>query len=383
MPSTALGPLVWPNAGLDLQLAAVDWGFTQARRADPLESIHPYPAKFIPEIPGTLLDLLPVPQGTSILDPFVGSGTTLIEAQRRGFHSVGIDINPIACLISRVKTSPTPPSLADQATSIAYSRHDSLAKSDRGDIPNVDHWFKPDVQAALANLSAGISLAPPEQCDALRLALSAIVVRVSNQESDTRYAAVAKAVDGEDVAPLFVASAKRIEAALRKREWALLPAHVFEHDAQQLREEHLHRPIGAVITSPPYPNAYEYWLYHKYRMYWLEQDPLAVKSVEIGARPHFFKKNPHTPSHFFKQMTAVFASATTRLVPGGWMCVVVGRSRIAGRDVDNAEIIRNVAQKLELRFEAELVREISASRKSFNLSHARIKTESILVFRRP
>ena len=43
------------------------------------------------------------------------------------------------------------------------------------------------------------------------------------------------------------------------------------------------RRVGLVITSPPYPNAYEYWLYHKYRMYWLGLDPIAVKKQEIGA----------------------------------------------------------------------------------------------------
>ena len=43
------------------------------------------------------------------------------------------------------------------------------------------------------------------------------------------------------------------------------------------------------MTSPPYPNAYEYWLYHKYRMYWLGMDPIAVRQQEIGARPHYFR----------------------------------------------------------------------------------------------
>ena len=45
--------------------------------------------------------------GQLILDPFCGSGTALVEAQRAGFDAVGIDLNPIACRISRVKTGPT------------------------------------------------------------------------------------------------------------------------------------------------------------------------------------------------------------------------------------------------------------------------------------
>ena len=49
--------------------------------------------------------------------------------------------------------------------------------------------------------------------------------------------------------------------------------------------------FGRLVTSPPYPNAYEYWLYHKYRMYWLGFDPIPIRENEIGARPHYFKTN--------------------------------------------------------------------------------------------
>src|ERR1700689_4489311 len=89
-------------------LDAVQWNFADRTRHSDLESIHPYPAKFIPDLPGTIIDLLSVQPNTVVLDPFVGSGTTLVECQRRGIASVGIDLNPIACLIARVKTNRLP-----------------------------------------------------------------------------------------------------------------------------------------------------------------------------------------------------------------------------------------------------------------------------------
>ena len=85
-------------------LSSVDWDFSDAS-VDSLANIHPYPARFINEIPKHLIEEIGCPEGTIILDPFCGSGTTLVEAQRHGFDSVGIDLNPIACLISRVKRS--------------------------------------------------------------------------------------------------------------------------------------------------------------------------------------------------------------------------------------------------------------------------------------
>ena len=135
-----------------------------------------------------------------------------------------------------------------------------------------------------------------------------------------------------------------------------------------------------VITSPPYPNAYEYWLYHKYRMYWLGFDPLAVKSREIGARAHFFKRNHHTEDDFAKQMTQTFDLIRKVLVPGGYACFVIGRSRIHGRIVDNARIVKEAATGFERVFSTERI--VLANRKSFNLSHANIKTETVLILKR-
>lgn len=75
-----------------------------------------------------------------MLDPFCGNGTTLVECLRRSFPSVGIDLNPIACLMTRVKTSPQPDGLAVAADAII-----TLARRARPpevpQIPNLDHWF--------------------------------------------------------------------------------------------------------------------------------------------------------------------------------------------------------------------------------------------------
>ena len=137
-----------------------------------------------------------------------------------------------------------------------------------------------------------------------------------------------------------------------------------------------------MITSPPYPNAYEYWLYHKYRMYWLGYDPISVRNREIGARAHFFKKNHHTADDFSRQMHQTFQLIRQVLVKEGFVCFVIGRSRIHGQDVNNAKILEDVASAsgFERVFSAERV--LAATRKSFNLSHANIKKEMVMVLKR-
>ena len=85
------------------QLRGVDWAFSDANTLYLSHDIHPYPAKFIPQIPATLIATLSAP-GDCVLDPFGGSGTTALEALRLGRRALSVDANPICEIIGRVKT---------------------------------------------------------------------------------------------------------------------------------------------------------------------------------------------------------------------------------------------------------------------------------------
>jgi len=363
-------------------IQAIDWSFSKRERPHPIEAIHPYPAKFIGELPRALMRALPCPKGTLVFDPFSGSGTTLLEAQRLGHPSVGVDLNPIACLVAKVKTGGMPEDLTGAARTVSAAAARSRAKH-TSDIPNIDHWFKADIQDAIAALLRELpAVEDVTTHDALRLALSSILVRVSNQDSDTRYAAVEKSISREDVFTLFVAAAEKLNRALAARTWAIIPAKVIEANTLIVSPAEIGGKVGLVVTSPPYPNAYEYWLYHKYRMWWLGYNPLAVKEQEIGARAHFFKRNHHTEEQFWDQMRDTFKLIAKVLVKNGYACFVIGRSKIHGKIIDNANIIQAVAAEHCFSTSARVERTISSTRKSFNLSHANIKTETVLVLQK-
>ncbi len=363
-------------------LHGIDWSFQQRGKAPAIEAIHPYPAKFIGEIPRALIEALPLPAGTGVLDPFSGSGTTLVEAQRAGLPSVGIDLNPIACLIATVKTSSLANGFLDAVEEIVMAAKEVKSLT-RPDIPNIDHWFKPEIQLAVGALATTMATSAYKPwINQLRLALSSILVRVSNQDSDTRYAAVPKDVTYSDVFEAFKTAAAKLVRALSQRPWNLTDTRIIEANTLEVRPSEIGMPIGLVATSPPYPNAYEYWLYHKYRMWWLGFDPIAVKEKEIGARAHFFKKNHHTADLFIDQMRGTFSLIDSVLVNDGFVCFVVGRSKIHGKIINNGDIIEQVAMEVGLTPVSRFERAINANRKSFNLSHANIKTETILVFQK-
>lgn len=319
------------------------------------------------------------PEGI-ILDPFSGSGTTLVQAQKRGLEAAGVDINPIACLIARVKVAPVPAGAEDEILRVVHQARQLSGKIPT--IPRLDHWFEPSVQKEVAALLHAIQKSSAIYHDLLRIALSSILVRVSNQESDTRYAAIKKERRAGDTYDTFSNAGARILRALSKRNYELSTANVYEASTLSFDFKRLRKTVSAVITSPPYPNAYEYWLYHKYRMYWLGYDPQMVKDEEIGARAHFFKTNRHTAENFVDQMRTTLASISRVLDPMGYAAFVVGRSKIHGEIIDNAGIIEEVGAKLGFRVEYRAERNISAKRKSFNLAHANIKTETVLVLTR-
>lgn len=362
-------------------LAHQDWTFEKANTREATHAAHPYPAKFIPQIPRALIEALHPGDDSAVLDPFCGSGTTLVEAATADIPAVGIDLHPLACLISKVKVTPLSCSL-EEAARAALARGSTRPVPE---IPRLDHWFTVPVQQVLADLVASIEQeTQPDTRDALRVAFSSIVVRVSRQESDTRYAAVENNIEPQDVKDLFLRAARTIGNAVSNT-WDDAPrprVRIVNKNILHVTPEEVGAKVSLVVTSPPYPNAYEYWLYHKYRMYWLGMDPLHVRKNEIGSRCHFFKKNPASADDFRVQMTEVFRLLHKVLVVGGHACFQVGNSKIRGRLVDNGELLRLAAEPFGFRNVETVSREIPLTRKAFNPSHARIREERILVFRR-
>jgi len=372
-------------------LSTLDWDFKNAKTENGINSIHPYPAKFISQIPRKLIELYKPQASTVVLDPFCGSGTTLVEAIGAGFDAVGIDVNPLACLISRVKTTPLPQGFREIGNQIIEKTRVCLANRDFKipPIPNLDHWFDVDVQNALAALIQEISSVESTPLkEVLQVALSSIIVKVSKQESDTRYAAIEKNVTTEDVIQAFDHAVSRTYQKILSF-WNTLDrcfgkkmgqATVLNRDILSVKAEDLPFRVGLVVTSPPYPNAYEYWLYHKYRMYWLGMAPKIVLKHEIGARPHYFTSRPQTERDFHGQMATVFGLLSCIMVPNSKACFLVGRSKIHGKLIDNSTLLQHAAQSNGFVLEASTDRTILSNRKSFNPKHGNITKEAIMVF---
>jgi hypothetical protein len=369
----------------------IDWSFFESV-PDQVHTVHPYPAKYIPEIPAAALSL--APKEGQILDPFCGIGTTLIESVRSGREAIGIDLNPIATMVAEAKLSGWSEEDADALPRHKEGLLNAARESDvdlldraRERIPRVDHWFDPVSQAALAGTAGYISALDPTDPWRVRLgtAVSSIVVRISRQESDTRYAAVPKTISLDGIVASLdraVDSIGRAASTLATQVRANATAQTITADATKLAEIVPPDTVGAAIFSPPYPNAYEYWLYHKYRMYWMGFDPLKVRAGEIGARPFYSGSGKLTEDDFAAQMGKVFAGLKSVLLKDGIVLMIVGDSRIRGRDVDNAAVLARCARENSFEVTGLARRSIKATRRSFNQAIARAKYEHVMLFER-
>jgi len=85
-------------------LSEIDWDFKDFSTQYLTHTFHSYPARFIPQIPLTFIKLFTEERGI-VLDPFCGCGTTLVESFLNNRNSIGNDFNPLAALISKVKTT--------------------------------------------------------------------------------------------------------------------------------------------------------------------------------------------------------------------------------------------------------------------------------------
>jgi len=179
----------------------IDFNFGNSDTMYLTHSLHPYPAKFPPQLPHTILKQFAHKKAT-ILDPFCGSGTTLVEARLLGCNAIGVDVNGLSSLLSKVKATPLSQKELVQIKSFLdlIANEDFQWKIKRPTIEvkkieGLEHWFQMNVAEELTHILNLIAeLDDVNVRDFLKIVLSSIIVRVSNQESDTRFAAKNKSI---------------------------------------------------------------------------------------------------------------------------------------------------------------------------------------------
>lgn len=306
--------------------------------------LHPYPAKFVPQIPKLVIAALSSP-GDLVVDPFCGSGTSLVEAAVAKRQSIGFDLNPLACLIARAKTHALSSHaitlvqdfrgrLDSAAFQLRFGKASEIEASPVPSFRNRDHWFLPHVSQELAFVrQILLDVRHPGARDFLEVAFSSIIVRVSNQDSDTRWVAVEKTIPvGATLNAVSQRIAKNLSALVDYGCLGPIAPRVEVHDAA-LPFPLADRSVDLVVTSPPYMNSYDYYLYHKLRFFWLGFDHHRVQANELGSR-HRHSDLAEGADTYSSGILTWFHETRRMLKRSGRVCIVVGDSILRGRLVD-------------------------------------------------
>lgn len=374
---------------------------------DYTHGMHTYPAKFVPQIPRWAFRLAELDQGDTVYDPFVGCGTTMVEARLCGLNSYGTDISPLARMMTEVKSNPLFPEDPARLKSctrklLSNIRNDTTEEelTDENEYFNPpinwDFWFPEQAITDLVKIKRHIlNFDPPVEVSEqdLRLLekfylinLSSIVDTVSYQDENQ----IKVRKDDDKFEDGFPETVDLFEKTVEKNQRGAvgfakkcgrdgLFAKVVGEDARtQALEEN---SVDLVVTSPPYINAIDYTMAHRRSLIFLDffdqesykehrreyvgmteravtkdyydelrltgYDPIdeQIKKIfEKGERKD--KIRAFILYQYFTGMEDAFESLSRVLKEDAYCVIVVGDNEIRNEYIPTAKYLRSIAESV-------------------------------------
>lgn len=374
-----------------------DLSFHNAPNNSLSHNFHSFPAKFPPHLPQLFIRELTI-QHEVVLDPMMGSGTTILEAYALNRASMGYDIDPLSIMLTKVKTSQFDKKslIRDAQTIYTSSKNEVMTRKHelRNDInlyfdtktkEFIDYWFAPIVQIELFALINEINKIDNEDAKAFfRILFSSLII--------TKSGGVSLALDLGHTRPhktkilldkkgniLFgpenfvrgSALTKRLKSPIDEflRRFFQIIDNVQEFDSERLSPQicqgdaqHLKiesESIDLIVTSPPYAsNAIDYMRAHKFSLVWFGykiDDLTTIRKEYIGGESttdFVFEEIPEYTSskvaqisrhdqkrgnvlrRYYSEMQNVLKEVFRVLKPEKAAIVVVGNSIMKGIDTE-------------------------------------------------
>jgi SAM-dependent methyltransferase len=313
---------------------------------------HSYPARMHWATPARLIEELEL-AGQRVLDPFCGSGTTLIEASVAGCTAFGVDLSPLSVRLSRVKTDPLTPELRQEllfSASTLRSGSEELVQARanvRAELPPGEiGWYEPHVLKEMAGLWGLIQALeqPPALREALRFVFSSLVVKFSRQRSDTSVEQVARRVRKGLVSEFFERKAFELgeRLAALAEAGALHKPQVIEGDARAL-VDYVQTKMDCIICSPPYGGTYDYVEHHARRLAWLGITTKRMEAHELGAR-----RRGDDLARFERELASALMAMRGALRKDGMAFLLMGDGEHRGQRVPADELVARLAPDVNL-----------------------------------
>lgn len=321
---------------LDLELSWSEHELPERERTKHVHRLHPYLGKFIPQLVETLLERH-VPAGGRVLDPFAGSGTTLVQALESGYDAAGTDIAGFNALLMRVKTRPY--NLDALRRDLLWAHGEAERFAPRGRYPGgasayVRAWYAPAAAEELVHFRSLVEQVGA--ADVLRVVLARAARsarRTTHFDLDFprrpqvdeywchKHKRTCRPVDSARrfLLRYTLDTLDRIETFAAARRPGRV-ARVLHGDARELD---LEGPYDGVVTSPPYPGLIDYHEQHRYAYELLGLDQRRDRELGRPGRG----TGRAAIEEYVEGVAAVLANARSQLTIGGRVCVVVNDRR--------------------------------------------------------
>lgn len=264
--------------------------------------LHEYKGKFNPQIARAILNILRVPIGARVLDPFCGSGTALVECSHLGMKAIGTDINPLAVFLANAKLSALqlPVSLLRNESKAALRRY-KLVKIDRKIVDDarteyLQNWFKPSILDEIERLRISIKKGDPK-CTPTLLSIASNLLRDYSLQDphDLRIRRRKSALPETplieaftEATNIFLSRLEDVQSALAKRPAVGKALLLDSRSLKPGRNGLVTAKFDCALTSPPYATALPYIDTQRLSLVWLELLPpseiLRLEARLIGSR---------------------------------------------------------------------------------------------------
>lgn len=368
----------------EIKKSEENWDFKGHDTQYMTHGIHKYPARMIPQIAERLI-LEFSKKGDLVADTFAGSGTVITEALINNRRAIGNDLNPLALLISEVRTRPLKGSLLTKSLDVIkkeWVKNKKYKKIVITEDVNINYWFKDKIINDLSKLKSIIDLLKlkNEQKKFFDVCFSYTVRSVSNlrQGEYKIYRITNKKLESHspDVFNVFIKITEKyidkmdefykyIYTSKIKRDVKILKA-----DARYLPKNiYKNNSVDLIVTSPPYGDSrttVAYGQFSRYSLAWLgysKKEIYEIDKILLGGRPMDFIKEIHSPTlqrilkeiedrdpvrakdtqWFMVDLYLTIKEMARILKKGGHACIVIGNRAVRRIRVPTSKIIEEMS----------------------------------------
>lgn len=344
--------------------------------------VHPFPARMAPDI--ALAELASLPQGSTVVDPMMGSGTVVRVASELGLVGRGFDVDPLAVLISRVESSSVDIDSCLRVAADVLRRARNMwpqdvslpwLDADHESLSFVEYWFAPRQTGQLRCLSGCIVDVEDEDIRAFfQVCLSRIIVtkdRGASRARDTSHSRPHRYYwDCEyDVYAAFSRSTRQAASILSDIQSRRVGSAIATMGDARYLSGVADSSADCVITSPPYSDAIDYLRGHRLSLVWLGHTVASLRGMRTASLGFRRSDSPEdlstTPlsqaarslpgtevrrlATFVGDLRQVVAEVARILRPSARACFVTGNTVTAGVQIHNDELLEFLATRHGLR----------------------------------